>query len=136
AVTGEWTLTLERDGATPVTGPLGSWTDQDRLFSGSGTYTVTVPVERSLLDGRRVLLDLGDVREVAAVTVNGTALEPLLWAPFVIDVTASLVAGDNRLEVRVANTLSNERNKPLPSGLLGPVTLRFRRRVTTDLTRV
>ncbi|WP_030176950.1 glycosylhydrolase-like jelly roll fold domain-containing protein [Streptomyces sp. NRRL S-813] len=136
AVTGDWTLTLERDGATPVTGPLGSWTDHDRLFSGSGTYTTTVPVERSLLDGRRVLLDLGDVRDVAAVTVNGTALQPLLWAPFVTDVTDLLVAGDNRLEVRVANTLSNERNKPLPSGLLGPVTLRFRRRVTTDLTRV
>ncbi|MFI6565971.1 glycosyl hydrolase [Streptomyces sp. NPDC050534] len=136
AVTSDWTLTLERDGATPVTGPLGSWTDHDRLFSGSGSYTITVPVERSLLDGRRVLLDLGDVRDVAAVTVNGTALEPLLWAPFVIDVTAALVAGDNRLQVRVANTLSNERNKPLPSGLLGPVTLRFRRRVTTDLTRV
>ncbi|MRT44479.1 hypothetical protein FGX00_01240, partial [Xylella fastidiosa subsp. multiplex] len=37
AVTGDWTLTLERDGATPVTGPLGSWTDHDPLFSGSGT---------------------------------------------------------------------------------------------------
>jgi hypothetical protein len=134
AVTGDWTLTLERDGATPITGPLGSWTDHDRLFSGSGSYSITVPVERSLLDGRRVLLDLGDVRDIAAVTVNGTALEPLLWAPFVTDVTDPLVAGDNRLQVRVANTLSNERNKPLPSGLLGPVTLRFRRRVTTDLT--
>ncbi|MCI3244250.1 glycosyl hydrolase [Streptomyces spinosisporus] len=136
AVTGDWTLTLERDGATPVTGPLSSWTDHDPLFSGSGTYTTTVSVERSLLDGRRVLLDLGDVRDVAAVTVNGTALEPRLWAPFVVDVTGHLVAGDNRLEVRVANTLSNERNKPLPSGLLGPVTLRFRRRVTADLKRV
>lgn len=136
AVTGDWTLTLERDDATPVTGPLGSWTDVDRLFSGSGTYTITVRVERSVLDGRRVLLDLGEVRDVAAVTVNGTALEPLLWAPFVVDVTDSVVAGDNRLEVRVANTLSNERNKPLPSGLLGPVTFRFHRRATTDLKRV
>jgi hypothetical protein len=136
AVTGDWTLTLERDGATPVTGPLGSWTDHDPLFSGSGTYTTTVSVERAQLDGRRVLLDLGDVRDIAAVTVNGSALEPQLWAPFVTDVTDHLVAGDNRLEVRVANTLSNERNKPLPSGLLGPVTFRFHRRVTTDLKRV
>ncbi|MFJ3895629.1 glycosyl hydrolase [Streptomyces sp. NPDC090083] len=136
AVTGDWTLTLERAGATPVTGPLGSWTAHDPLFSGSGTYTITVPLERASLDGRRVLLDLGDVRDVAGVTVNGTALEPLLWAPFAVDVTDHLVAGDNLLEVRVANTLSNERNKPLPSGLLGPVTFRFRRRVTTDLPRV
>lgn len=44
--------------------------------------------------------------------------------------------GRNRIAVRVANTLSNERNKPLPSGLLGPVTLRFRRRADADLNRV
>ncbi|GGJ44351.1 glycosyl hydrolase [Streptomyces brasiliensis] len=136
AVDGDWTLTLERDGATPVTGPLGSWTDHDRLFSGSGTYTIGIDVERSLLDGRRVLLDLGDVRDVAGVTVNGTQLPPLLWAPFTVDVTGLITPGHNRLDVRVSNTLSNERNKPLPSGLLGPVTLRFRRRVTAALTRV
>ncbi|MFJ8605195.1 glycosylhydrolase-like jelly roll fold domain-containing protein [Streptomyces shenzhenensis] len=132
----DWTLTLERDGATPVTGPLGSWTDVDRLFSGSGAYSTTVDVAPALLAGRRVLLDLGDVRDVAAVTVNGTELGALLWAPFVVDVTGLLTPGRNRFDVRVANTLSNERNKPLPSGLLGPVTLRFRRRVTARLTRV
>ncbi|MFJ5270960.1 glycosyl hydrolase [Streptomyces sp. NPDC088358] len=135
-VTGDWTLALERDNDTPVTGPLGSWTTYAPLFSGSGTYTKEVDVPGALLDGRRVLLDLGDVRDVAGVTVNGTALPPLLWAPFVTDVTALLAPGRNRIAVRVANTLSNERNKPLPSGLLGPVTLRFRRRADADLDRV
>ncbi|MEU4656474.1 glycosylhydrolase-like jelly roll fold domain-containing protein [Streptomyces sp. NPDC023723] len=135
-VTGDWTRTLEQDGATQVTGPLGSWTDTAPLFSGSATYTTTVDLDRARLDGRRVLLDLGDVRDIAAVTVNGTELAPLLWAPFVTDVTRLLVPGANRLAVRVANTLSNERNKPLPSGLLGPVTLRFHRRATAELTRV
>lgn len=135
-VTGDWTLTLERDGDTPVTGPLGSWTTHAPLFSGSATYTKDLDVDRSVLDGRRVLLDLGDVRDVAGVTVNGTALDALLWAPFVTDVTRLLVPGRNRIAVRVSNTLSNERNKPLPSGLLGPVTLRFRRRVTVELDRV
>ncbi|WP_221353738.1 glycosylhydrolase-like jelly roll fold domain-containing protein [Streptomyces beigongshangae] len=134
-VTGDWTLTLDRDGAIPVTGPLGSWTDHDRLFSGSGTYTTDIDVERALLEGRRVFLDLEDVREVAAVTVNGTELPPLLWAPWTVDITRLVGAGRNSLAVRVANTLSNERNKPLPSGLLGPVTLRFRRHLTVDLAR-
>ncbi|MFI5675467.1 glycosylhydrolase-like jelly roll fold domain-containing protein [Streptomyces cellulosae] len=135
-VTGDWTLTLEREGDTPVTGPLGSWTAYAPLFSGSGTYTKEFEVDRVHLDdGRRVLLDLGEVRDVACVTVNGTALDPLLWAPFVTDVTDLLEPGRNQLSVRVANTLSNERNKPLPSGLLGPVTLRFRRRVAAVLDR-
>ncbi|EGX58141.1 DNA-binding protein [Streptomyces zinciresistens K42] len=136
ALTGDWTLALERPGAAPVTGPPGSWTAYDPLFSGSGTYTKDVDLDRAVLDGRRVLLDLGDVRDVARVSVNGEALDPLLWAPFVTDVTALLVPGRNRIAVRVANTLSNERKKPLPSGLLGPVTLRFARRVTTGLNRV
>ncbi|MGV9590338.1 glycosylhydrolase-like jelly roll fold domain-containing protein [Streptomyces tendae] len=135
-VDGDWTLTLEREGAEPVTGPLGSWTEHDELFSGSGTYTTDIDVDAARLDGRRVLLDLGDVRDVAEVSVNGTALPPLLWAPFVADVTGPLGAGRNTLRVRVANTLSNERKKPLPSGLLGPVTLRFRRRTTVELHRV
>jgi hypothetical protein len=93
-------------------------------------------VERADLDGRRVLLDLGEVRDVARVSVNGKELAPLVWAPFVTDVTGLLRPGRNLLAVRVANTLSNERNKPLPSGLLGPVTLRFKRRVTAVLDRV
>ncbi|MFF0693580.1 glycosylhydrolase-like jelly roll fold domain-containing protein [Streptomyces tendae] len=135
-VEGDWTLTFEREGAQPVTGPLGSWTEHDELFSGSGTYTTDIDVDAARLHGRRVLLDLGDVRDVAEVSVNGTALPPLLWAPFVADVTGHLGAGRNTLRVRVANTLSNERKKPLPSGLLGPVTLRFRRRTTVELRRV
>ncbi|MFD7710855.1 glycosylhydrolase-like jelly roll fold domain-containing protein [Streptomyces sp. NPDC059786] len=135
-VTGDWTLTLDRDDDTPVTGPLGSWTAHAPLYSGTGTYTTEIDVARADLTGRRVLLDLGDVRDVAGVTVNGKELGPLLWAPFAVDVTGLLVPGGNRLAVRVANTLSNERNKPLPSGLLGPVTLRFRRRVTVGLDRV
>ncbi|MFK0066656.1 glycosylhydrolase-like jelly roll fold domain-containing protein [Streptomyces sp. NPDC091046] len=135
-VDGDWTLTFEREGAEPVTGPLGSWTEHDELFSGSATYTTDIDVDAARLHGRRVLLDLGDVRDVAEVSVNGTALPPLLWAPFVADVTGHLRAGRNRLRVRVANTLSNERKKPLPSGLLGPVSLRFRRRTTVELRRV
>ncbi|MDT0398245.1 MULTISPECIES: glycosylhydrolase-like jelly roll fold domain-containing protein [Streptomyces] len=135
-VDGDWTLTFERDGATPVSAPLGSWTEHDPLFSGSGVYTRDLDVDAAELRDRRVLLDLGDVRDVAEVTVNGSVLPPLLWAPFVADVTGRLRPGRNTVRVRVANTLSNERKKPLPSGLLGPVTLRFRRRVTAELRRI
>lgn len=133
---GDWTLTLEKEGATPVTRPLGSWTDLDPLFSGSGTYTTTVDLDAATLDGRGFRLDLGQVREVAAVTVNGTELPPLLWSPYITDVTDVLRPGRNTVGVRVSNTLSNERRKPLPSGLLGPVTLRPYRRVTAVLNRV
>lgn len=134
-VEGDWTFTFEKDGATPVTAPLGTWTDHDRLFSGSGTYGKDLDLTAAQLAGRRVLLDLGDVREVAAVTVNGEELPALLWAPFTVDITGQVKPGRNTVTVRVANTLSNERNKPIPSGLLGPVAVRFARRVTAELRR-
>ncbi|MDX2644730.1 glycosyl hydrolase [Streptomyces sp. PA03-1a] len=135
-VAGDWTLTLQRAGATPVTGPLGSWTTVEPLFSGSGTYTTELVLDAGTLDGRGFRLDLGQVREAASVAVNGTELPPLPWAPYTTDVTELLRPGRNTLTVRVSNTLSNERNKPLPSGLLGPVTLRPYREVTTTLRRI
>jgi hypothetical protein len=132
---GDWSLTLERDGAEPVVRPLGSWTDLEPRFSGSATYTTDITLTREDLDGRRLHLDLGEVREVARVTVGGTALPPALWAPYTVDVTDHLRPGVNTIAVRVANTLANERGKALPSGLLGPVALRPLRPVTVRLTR-
>ncbi|MES4908374.1 MULTISPECIES: glycosylhydrolase-like jelly roll fold domain-containing protein [unclassified Streptomyces] len=132
---GDWTLTLERDGAEPVVRPLGGWTDLDPRFSGSATYTKDITFSRADLDGRRLHLDLGEVREVARVTVGGTALPPALWAPYTVDVTDHLRPGVNTVAVRVANTLANERGKALPSGLLGPVVLRPVRPVTVRLIR-
>ncbi|MFI6878931.1 glycosylhydrolase-like jelly roll fold domain-containing protein [Streptomyces sp. NPDC050400] len=132
-VDGDWTLTLAADGAEPVTRPLGSWSDLAPLHSGSGTYTKDIALDAAALTGRRLVLDLGTVREVAHVTVNGKEFGPALWAPYTVDVTDALKPGSNRIAVRVSNTLSNERKKPLPSGLLGPVVLRPGRPLTVDL---
>ncbi|MGX1668817.1 glycosylhydrolase-like jelly roll fold domain-containing protein [Streptomyces sp. NPDC055400] len=135
ALDGDWTLTLDQPDAQPVVRPLASWSDIAPLFSGSATYTKDFDLDRAAVRGRRLYLDLGTVREVARVTVNGTVLPPLLWTPYRVDVTDALRAGTNHIAVRVSNTLSNERKKPLPSGLLGPVTLRPHRPLTVDLPR-
>ncbi|GAB2964772.1 twin-arginine translocation signal domain-containing protein [Streptomyces pseudoechinosporeus] len=135
ALDGDWTLTLGQAGAEPVVRPLASWSDIAPLFSGSATYSKDFDLDRADLADRRLYLDLGTVREVAEVTVNGTVLPPLLWTPYLVDVTDALRAGSNHVAVRVSNTLANERRKPLPSGLLGPVFLRPRRPLTVDLTR-
>jgi hypothetical protein len=124
-VDGPWTLRLERDGETARPTALGSWTATDPTFSGSGVYQTSLSLAKDELADRRMLLDLGDVRELAQVTVNDTILPRALWAPYVVDVTEALRPGANAIEVRVTNTLLNRRSKnPPPSGLLGPVTLR------------
>ncbi|GGO72149.1 glycosylhydrolase-like jelly roll fold domain-containing protein [Nocardioides deserti] len=125
ALEGPWTLRLEREGDTARPTELGSWTTTDPTFSGSGVYRTTVDLTADELADRRMRLDLGEVRDIAQVTVNGEVLPRALWAPYVVDVTDALRAGTNTIEVRVTNTLLNRRSKtPPPSGLLGPVVLR------------
>ena len=122
---GPWRLTLPGRGV--VERPLGSWVDLHPSFSGTGTYRTTVDVPASWLAGdRRVQLDLGEVRNIADVTVNDTPVGVLPWPPYTLDVTDALQPGANSIGVAVSNTPANARarHQPPPSGLLGPVTLR------------
>jgi hypothetical protein len=133
---GDWSVRLERPGAEPADRPLGSWTEIEPGFSGSAVYARALELDAATLAGRRWILDLGDVRDVAEVSVNGRALPARLWAPYRLDVTGALTAGRNVVAVRVTNTGANARGEARASGLLGPVTLRPERRVRVELDRV
>ncbi len=143
---------------------LKSWTEFDdpeiRFFSGIATYTKQFQVDESLLrNSPRIELDLGEVREVARVFLNGEAIGISSFAPHVLDVTRQIRRGENSLVIEVANTWLNRLiyddtlpqdqrlthtnlargpklgqrwrdAQPLPSGLIGPVRLRFPRQVT------
>lgn len=134
---GDWEFGFDDADGDTVSRPLGSWTDLDAKYSGSGTYTkrFTVP-EGFLAKGRRAQLDLGRVRELADVTVNGKHAGALDWSPYTVDVTDLLREGENVIEVTVTNTPSNEiERRDIPSGLLGPVVVRPQREVKLDLTK-
>jgi hypothetical protein len=75
-----------------------------RYYSGTAVYEKEfdwVPH-----DGR-LFLDLGRVKNVAEVRLNGKNLGVLWKPPFRVEVTGTLVAGPNRLEVRVTNLWPN-----------------------------
>ena len=79
-----------------------------KYFSGTGTYRKTVAVSATLLQpNRRLYLDLGQVRVMARVRLNGQDLGLLWKAPYRIEVTEALKAGDNQLEVSVINLWIN-----------------------------
>jgi hypothetical protein len=89
--------------------PLNEHSDAGvRYFSGTASYhcEFDVPANR-LAAGHRIELDLGDVAVMAGVTLNGQALGILWKPPFRLDVTASLRAGRNTLEIAVANLWVN-----------------------------
>lgn len=132
---------------------LQSWTDlaKSRYFSGSGIYETEF--EAPDFNGLGVELDLGAVRETADVHLNGAGAGVAWMRPYCCDITRLLRPGRNRLRVEVTNLLINrilgdgpidytdvyakygERfpagdewevvREPYPSGLLGPVCLRF-----------
>jgi hypothetical protein len=129
---------------------LQSWTDRPesgiKYFSGTATYSTRFAIHtRALKSGARVDIDLGQVKNLAEVRVNGQSLGILWKAPFRVDITEALKVGDNALEIDVTNLWPNrligdkqphaqqvayasydpfKADSPLlPSGLLGPVTL-------------
>ncbi|WP_328457260.1 glycosyl hydrolase [Amycolatopsis sp. NBC_00438] len=133
ALNGPWTVRLEQDGAVATERPLGSWTTFAPTFSGSAVYTTTVTLTAADLAKRKLVLDLGEVHDLATATVNGTQLPAALWYPYTVDTTKALHPGVNTISVRVTNTLANERNKILASGLAGPVALRPQAALTARL---
>jgi hypothetical protein len=79
-----------------------------KYFSGIGTYAKTIEAPADWFKtGAKLWLDLGDVKNLAEVSVNGRTLGILWKTPFRVDVTSALKAGANTLEVKVANLWVN-----------------------------
>jgi hypothetical protein len=153
SIAGPWTVRFPPEWGAPgsvVWDGLIDWTGSDdpgiRYFSGTASYATEFEVDEALLGERRgLLLDLGSLREVAEVTLNGRNLGILWKEPFRTDITGALRPGRNTLEVKVTNLWNNRlmgdlldpRQKPyartnmvlkpkdlIPAGLFGPVTIR------------
>jgi len=155
-ILGQWTLSFPDGWGAPPSIPVTrfeSWTQsQDagvRYFSGTGTYRTVLHIPSTLLGPERQLwLNLGQVREIASVAVNGVPVQTMWRAPFVARIDPQLHAGDNALEIQVTNLWPNRiigdlqplatvhyahtnvraytKDSPLlPSGLLEPVTLQI-----------
>jgi len=91
---------------------LLSWTGlrdpEARYFSGTALYRTMFDLPAALLaPGHSLWLDLGEVREMAAVRINGRELGVLWKPPFAVEITAAARAGRNSLTLRVTNTWRN-----------------------------
>jgi hypothetical protein len=91
---------------------LESWTansnDGVKYFSGAATYTKTIQVPQSWLKpGIRLVLDLGTVKDIAQVSINGRTVSTLWKPPYQPDITGALKPGTNRLEISVINQWTN-----------------------------
>ena len=88
--------------------PLGDWAPLvGEAYSGSGRYETvfTLPAEDV---GKAAVLDLGDVRYSAAVSLNGQPLGTVLMPPYRLDIPAGMLKEENLLLIRVTNTPANQ----------------------------
>lgn len=139
---------------------LASWTEAPdtlaQYFSGTGRYSLSFSLPAFQV-GKPARLDLGDVREMAKVSINGRDLGSVWSLPFVINVPEGVLQKENTIQIEVTNLSANrvrylDRQKtpwkkfydinivdiryqpfdasnwaPVPSGLKGPVKLMFQR---------
>jgi hypothetical protein len=130
---------------------LTSWANNEdetiKYFSGIAIYTRDFEFKKTLAN-TSLILDLGIVKDIATIFVNGKELETLWKAPYEVDISKAVKMGKNTLELRVTNQWDNRiiGDRILPkekkilssvpafgvgqklkeSGLLGPVVLKSR----------
>jgi len=151
-IEGSWEVSFQPNLGAPVNSTfekLASWSENTdsgiKYFSGTGSYSKTIDAAESWFkSGEELWLDLGEVKNLAEVFVNGKSLGIVWKKPFRIDVSGAMKTGKNTLEVKVTNLWVNrligdeqpgvekkityttmpfyQANSPLlPSGLMGPV---------------
>ncbi len=152
SIEGPWKVQFQSGRGAPAQSffeKLASWTENKdsgvKYFSGTATYSKSFQAPTKWFNtGARLWVDLGDVRNIAEVSVNGKSLGIVWKPPFRVDVTGIMKPGTNALEIKVTNlwvnrligdqqpdatkkyTYTNGRfysadSTLLPSGLLGPV---------------
>ncbi len=125
-----------------------------RFFSGTVSYQTEFEWNKNAADGGALWLDVGEVHASAKVRLNGVDLGVTWCPPWQVDASRALRKGVNQLEIEVVNLWPNrlagdgtlplkqrrtrtnilkyykqaEKGEPklMPSGLLGPVTLKTR----------
>ena len=151
-IEGPWNIRFQPGRGAPAEitlDELAPWNENAdngiKYFSGSGTYTKSIEVpDEWIQPGTSLILDLGVVKNLAEVIINGKSLGIVWKTPFRVDVTKALKKGENKLVIKVTNLWVNRligdqqpgvtkkityttmdfyrADSPLlPSGLLGPV---------------
>ncbi|HEY1790248.1 MAG TPA: glycosyl hydrolase [Verrucomicrobiae bacterium] len=149
-VSGPWNVSFDPKWGGPdqiVFDSLEDWSQRPepgiKYYSGKAIYrkSFELPGKNPV---QRYILDLGNVKNLARIRLNGHDLGVAWCAPWRVDATDAIKAGTNQLEIEVANLWPNrligdlslppdqrlawvsinpfKKDSPLlPSGLLGPV---------------
>ncbi|MEY4903218.1 MAG: hypothetical protein RLZZ292_1033, partial [Bacteroidota bacterium] len=143
-----WSITFQ-EGKNTTVEKLASWSENAdpniKYFSGTAHYKNTFKL-KAIDKKTRYEIDLGDVKNIAEVVINGKSLGTVWKKPFKLDISEGVKKGINNIEINVTNVWANrligdaqpdtknkttfttmpfyQANSPLlPSGMMGPVVL-------------
>lgn len=151
----DWQLNFKSIDKNIVMDSLQSWTELDsdslRYYSGTTVYRKSFTLDPSC--NGKVILDLGSLKNICELHVNGHKVGLAWKPPYKFDVTSYVRNGINDIEIEITNLLHNRisgdflvpeserayysfgaidqyrdgtvtgKDKLLPSGLFGPVLL-------------
>lgn len=112
-LTGPWQINFVPGVGEPFSAKfeqLSPWDKSEDIrikhFSGTATYVKTFKLNAAQAQGL-VRLQLGTVKDIATVRLNGKSLGIVWTAPWSVDLTGVVKAGKNVLEIDVTNTWVN-----------------------------
>ncbi len=112
-ISGPWKVDFPPNwGAPPsvVFDRLISWTESEnpgiKYFSGTGIYQNTFKVDAGM-GTKALILDLGEVRDLAEVFINGKSAGILWKKPYRTDISQLVKTGENDLKIELVNLWVN-----------------------------
>ena len=123
---------------------LSDWRQIPKLAHFSGTVSYSQSLDLTKQTGARYVLDLGEVHDVAQVTVNGCSVKAG-FAPFLVDITAAVRRSHNSVTIAITNSPQNSLEGYAPdtmgafsgndpAGLMGPLHLKLYDKQQADIT--
>ena len=126
-IEGPWKVSFQKNRGAPATAEfdsLVSWTENKdkgiKYFSGTATYKTTFDAPK-VDDNSELVLDLGDVKNIAEVYLNGKSLGTVWKKPFKLELSG-VRQGENILEVKVTNVWVNRLIGDAQPGVNDPIT--------------
>lgn len=109
-----WTIEFKKQWGFPeklTLDSLISWSDfpdeRIRYYSGSADYTNTFELNDEEIKDKKIQLDLGNVQEIASIKINEENAGIAWIAPFIVDITPYVKAGQNNVIITVTNSWVN-----------------------------
>jgi hypothetical protein len=110
-----WTLSFPENWGAPSSVNLDkliSWIDHENeginYFSGKATYSNSFNISKETLgEDKSIVIDLGEVFDVAEVFLNNNSAGILWTKPFKVDITDIVKEGENQVEIKITNMWIN-----------------------------